>query len=237
MKNKRIAIITAAGKGIRLNKTKKKQYIQLKGKPLLYYALDTFNGADIIDEIILVSDEANLNYVKSNIVDKFKLDKVRHIVVGGETRAKSVYNGFKYIEEKESVLIIHDGVRPFIKESTIVNIIKVGEKHGSAILGIRSSDTIKEVKEGLVKKTIKRESLWQIQTPQVFKYKILDEAYKNIDLENENITDEAYIVEQNNQAIRVVEGYKNNIKITTQYDLDFARYLLEVRDDEDRDRI
>ena len=228
MKYKNIAIITAAGSGIRLSKSIKKQYIQIEDKPLIYYTIKTFNQANFIDEIILVSDKDGVDYVKNDIVEKYSFNKVTKVVEGGNRRFESVYKGFKAIEERNSIVVIHDGVRPFVDKKTIKESINKAEEKGAAVAGIKATDTIKIIEDGKVIKTLDRNKLWQIQTPQTFKYEILKNSYLNIDWNDKKITDEAYIVEKNNHEIYMVIGSKRNLKITTTFDLKFAEYLINV---------
>ncbi len=228
MDYKRIAIITAAGKGIRLNKKIKKQYLKLKDKPLIYYTIKTFNELDSIDEIIIVSDEDGLNYVKKNIVEKYSFNKVSNIVLGGKTRSESVYNGFKVIDKKNSIILIHDGVRPFIDKEIIEKTIRKAEDKGAAVVGIKATDTMKILKNQKILRTLDRRNLFQVQTPQVFKYEVLNDSYNKINLNDEKITDEAYIVEKSGHEIYIIYGSKKNIKITTTFDLKFAEYLIDL---------
>ena len=210
------------------NQMTKKQYITIKNKPIIYYTLKTFNEIDCIDEIILVSDKNNIDYVKKEVIQKYGFNKVSKVVEGGSSRTESVYNGFKEIDDKNSIVVIHDGVRPFIEKETIEKSIKKAEEDGAAVVGVKATDTIKIVKDNKIIKTLDRRKLWNIQTPQSFKYEILFNSYKNIDWNDKRITDEAYIVEQNNYEIQIILGSKNNFKITTAFDLKLAEYIIDL---------
>src|SRR6056297_2427373 len=145
MDRKNIAIITAAGKGIRLRKDIKKQYIKINEKPIIYHTIKVFNDADFIDDIIIVADRDNIQYVKNQIINRYNFSKVIEIVEGGSTRKDSVRNGFNRIQDKKSIIVIHDGVRPFIDKKTILKSIEVAQEKGAAVAAIKSSDTIKIV--------------------------------------------------------------------------------------------
>ncbi len=227
MVRKNIAVITAAGKGIRLRKDIKKQYIKIKNKPIIYHTIKTFNDAEFIDEIIIVSDRENIQYMENEIVGKYKFSKVTNIVEGGSTRKDSVRKGFRKINNKNSVVVIHDGVRPFVDKNTILKSIEKANEKGAAVAGIKSSDTIKVVKDEKVENTLDRKNLRKIQTPQTFKYEVLEDAYSVVNWNDEKITDEAYVVESAGYDVYIVDGSENNIKITTEFDLKFAEFLLD----------
>jgi len=226
MDRKNIAIITAAGKGIRLRKDIKKQYIKINEKPIIYHTIKVFNDADFIDDIIIVADRDNIQYVKNQIINRYNFSKVIEIVEGGSTRKDSVRNGFNRIQDKKSIIVIHDGVRPFIDKKTILKSIEKALEKGAAVVAIKSSDTIKIVKNQKVKTTLDRKNLRRIQTPQTFKYEILENGYSTVNWDDEKITDESYIVESAGYDVYIVDGFEKNIKITTEFDLKFAEFLL-----------
>ncbi|MFO7887041.1 MAG: 2-C-methyl-D-erythritol 4-phosphate cytidylyltransferase [Eubacteriales bacterium] len=225
MDRKKIAVITAAGKGIRLRKDIKKQYIKINEKPIIYHTIKVFNDADFIDAIVIVADRDNLQYVKNEIIDRYNFSKVIDVVEGGITRKDSVRNGFNRIQDKESIIIIHDGVRPFIDEKTILRSIEVAEEKDGAVVAIKSSDTIKIVNNTKVEKTLDRKNLRRIQTPQTFRYEVLERGYSAVKWQDNRITDESYIVESAGFDVYIVEGSETNIKITTEFDLQFAEFL------------
>jgi len=227
MDKKNIAIITAAGKGIRLKKDIKKQYIKLKEKPIIYYTIKKFNDFNIIDEIIVVADKENIEYMKKEVIEKYNFHKVKTIVEGGKTRKESVYNGFKKIENKNSIIIIHDGVRPFVENKVIFNSVKNASLYGASIAAVKSIDTVKIVEDEMVIDTLDRDKLRRVQTPQAFKYEILEESYKLVDRNSSKITDEAFIVESAGFPVHITESSEKNIKITTEFDLELAVFLLK----------
>jgi len=225
MDRKKIAVITAAGKGIRLRKDIKKQYIKINEKPIIYHTIKVFNDSDFIDDIIIVADRDNLQYLKNEIIDRYNFSKVTDVVEGGSTRKDSVRNGFNRIQDKESIIIIHDGVRPFIDRKIILKSIEVAEEKGGAVAAIKSSDTIKIVNNTKVEKTLDRKNLRRIQTPQTFRYEVLEKGYSTVKWQDNRITDESYIVESAGFHVYTVEGSETNIKITTEFDLQFAEFL------------
>jgi len=225
MDRKKIAVITAAGKGIRLRKDIKKQYIKINEKPIIYHTIKVFNDSDFIDDIIIVADRDNLQYLKNEIIDRYNFSKVTDVVEGGSTRKDSVRNGFNRIQDKESIIIIHDGVRPFIDRKIILKSIEVAEEKGGAVAAIKSSDTIKIVNNTKVEKTLDRKNLRRIQTPQTFRYEVLEKGYSTVTWQGNRITDESYIVESAGFHVYTVEGSETNIKITTEFDLQFAEFL------------
>ncbi len=236
MKSKSVAIVLAAGSGSRMNSDIPKQYMELMGKPVLYYSLDTFEKSNI-DEVILVVRSSEIEYTLSNIVEQYKFKKVTKIISGGKERYNSVYNGLKEIDSADYVLI-HDGARPFITVELINRVLIQVEKYKGCIVGMPSKDTIKVVnEENLVTSTPDRSLTWIVQTPQAFSYSLIMEAYNKIiskikskdkDIMNINITDDAMVVEYStNHPIKLIEGSYSNIKITTPDDIIIGNALME----------
>ena len=239
---KTTAIVLAAGSGKRMNSDTKKQYLLIKGKPLLYYSLMAFERSAIIDEIVLVTSVDDIKYVKKEIVEKYHINKVSVITEGGKERYNSVYNGICALKDCEYVFI-HDGARPFISEEILIRAMDKLTKCGSAVVGMPVKDTIKIVDdEAVVKDTPNRRSVWQVQTPQCFKFDIVKKAYDNlIACENSGelikreiqVTDDAMVVEtflnniEEKFNVHLVEGSYENIKITTPEDLVIAEAFLK----------
>ena len=230
---KTTAIVLSAGRGTRMNSDVAKQYLPLKGRPVLFYCMDIFQKS-FIDEIILVCAEEDIEYCKDEIVDKYGFSKVSRIVSGGKERYNSVYNGLcaiSDISEKdsgESYVFIHDGARPFVDIDMLERVLDEVKVHKACITGVPVKDTIKvSDTDGFVCDTPNRASLYQVQTPQVFEYKLIKDAYKEVlDKEKElrekgvSITDDAMIVEAVSDAkVKIVEGSYRNIKITTPEDM------------------
>lgn len=236
-----VAIVPAAGLGKRFGPGKNKPFQILGGKPLIVWSLETLVSVNEIVDVIPVFKAEDMEYGQ-NIIEEYNLSKIKRIAPGGKERQDSVYNGLKLIEDTESIVLIHDGVRPLIDKDLIENVIKellipstpplvkggMGGLHGvdGVILGVPVKDTIKEAEDGIIKSTLKRSSLWAIQTPQVFLYSSILQAYDRAMKEGFYSTDDAALVERNSGKIKVVMGSHKNIKITTPEDLAIAEVLL-----------
>lgn len=224
------AIVLSAGKGKRMNTDISKQYLEINGKPIIYYTLKAFAESNV-DEIIIVVGKGDVEYVKHDIVEKYDIPKVNSIVEGGEERYDSVINGIKELREDEIVLV-HDGARPLIKVEEINKIIEQVKLCGACIAGMPSKDTIKIIDEkGEVVNTPERKNVWQIQTPQAFNVEIVKLAYKKMrEANDKTITDDAMVVEKyTDKKIKVIETSYENIKVTTPEDLIFVEKILDSK--------
>jgi len=231
---KTIAIVPAAGAGKRFNNNPdiKKQFIQLKGIPVLARALINLSKAQAIDEIIVVAPPGDVDYTRVEIVEKYEVLKVSEIVGGGVTRQESILNGLKHVSKNTDLLLVHDGVRPFVTLKMIDDVTKAARESGAAITAIRASDTVKTVEGGYVQGTVAREAIALAQTPQCFRYALLKEAIKKADAEKFIGTDEASLVERLGIKVVVVDGSTTNIKITSKEDLSLAEAILALADEE-----
>ena len=177
---KNTAVIVSAGNGIRMETEKPKQYLTLGDRPILAHTLQVFQDSVRIDDIIVVAAKDRADYVYREIVEKYGFSKVSEIVQGGETRCESVYNGLKACRDTDYVLI-HDGVRPFVTEDIIRRGLEAAGVFGNAVCGMPSKDTIRVTNAvGQVQQTPMREMVWLVQTPQIFSYPLIMEAYKNL---------------------------------------------------------
>ncbi len=233
---KTVAIVLAAGSGSRMNSDVKKQYMEIGGKPLIYYSLKAFEES-IIDDIVLVVSRGDVDYVREEIVNKFSFDKVTAIVEGGLYRYHSVRLGLMAAAPDCEYAFIHDGARPFITDEIIMRALHAVKEYGAAVVGMPVKDTIKLADEkGFALSTPDRAHTWQIQTPQVFSYKMILDLYKRLDREEGelmakgiNITDDAMVVEYfTDKKVKLVEGSYNNIKITTPDDIPAAEAILKA---------
>ena len=223
------AIVLAAGQGKRMGTKIHKQYLELDGKPILYYSLKAFEDSAVIDEVLLVTGSGEEEYCRREIVEKYQLTKVRKILAGGAERYHSVWNGLQEMDG-EGYVFIHDGARPFVDEEIISRVFKEVQEHKACVVGMPVKDTIKVVDENeFVKKTPDRSSLWLVQTPQVFENHIVKGAYSMLMRESYiNVTDDAMVVEQMlKYPIKLVYGSYENIKITTREDLEVAEVLVK----------
>ena len=213
------AVVLAAGKGSRMGTKIQKQYLEICGKPVLYYSLAAFAASPIIDEIVLVTGEGKTDYCRKNIIEAYGITKVNKIVVGGKERYESVYKALREIET-EGYVFIHDGARPYVSKQSINDLVECLKTYDAGLLMVPCKDTIKEVKEGIVVKTLKRETLMQAQTPQVFKSEDIKVAYQKAKDEGYVATDDSQLFERYiDKDIKAVLGDYSNLKITTQEDL------------------
>jgi len=220
------AIVLAAGKGERLKSRFFKPLVKIGSRPLIAYSLATFAHDPKVKEIIVVANILNRKKIAAAI-KKYRIGKVKKIVLGGKERQDSVYNGLKAVEASVGLVAIHDGARPFIQRPSIDAAIKEAAKSGAAIVGVPVKSTIKRVKgQGArvrVDRTIDRRRLWEIQTPQVFKKDLLRDAFKKFG--RMRVTDDAMLVEKMGVRPSLVLGSYNNIKVTTPEDLIIARCI------------
>lgn len=222
------AIVLAAGQGKRMGTNIQKQYLELDGKPILYYSLYAFEKSKLIDEIILVVGENQIEYCRKEIVSKYQFSKVKHIIQGGAERYISVWNGLR--EVGEGYVFIHDGARPFIDEEILTRAYESVQEYKACVVGMPTKDTIKIAdKDGFVLDTPDRRGLWIVQTPQVFETALVKEAYGKLMRHAEtNVTDDAMVVEQTlGGKVKLVEGSYRNIKITTPEDLQVANLFVK----------
>lgn len=227
-KEKCTAIVLAAGQGKRMGTEIQKQYLDIKGYPVLYYSLQAFQQSPLIDEIVLVVGEGQKDYCKQEIVEKYNFTKVKNIVQGGRERYHSVWNGLQ--KTQDGYVFIHDGARPFINEEILARVYQEVQTHRACVVGMPVKDTIKISDENnFVLDTPKRSSLWQIQTPQVFETAIVKSAYEKLmEQDDKAVTDDAMVVElMLGMKVKLVEGAYENIKITTPEDLAIAHVFLE----------
>lgn len=223
------AIVLAAGQGKRMGTNVQKQYLEIDGKPVLYYSLYAFEQSPIIDEIILVVGEGQAEYCHNEIVVKYGIHKVKKIVQGGAERYHSVWNGLQEVDG-EGYVFIHDGARPFITEEILNRAYKDVQKCKACVVGMPVKDTIKLAdQDGFVDETPERSLLWLIQTPQVFASSLVKEAYALLMEQNHiQVTDDAMVVEQMlGHKVKLTVGSYENIKITTPEDLDIAEVFVK----------
>ena len=219
------AIVLAGGRGKRMNYHKSKQFIEIKGKPVLVYTLEKFIYNKSIDEVILVLPEDEVDYCKKEVLQKYSL-KVDRIVIGGKERQDSVFNALEAME-KANIVLIHDGARPFISEKIIEEGIKYANIYGAAAPGVTPKDTIKIKNEDNISvDTPDRNTLVAVQTPQCFKYDEIYQCHRKIKEENAIVTDDTSVVERYGYKVYLYEGDYTNIKITTPEDLILAERLI-----------
>ncbi len=225
------AILLAGGSGRRMGGDRKKQYMELLGKPVLYYPLMAFENS-WVDEVVLVVSPDDEDYVLTNIVEKYGFKKVSRIIPGGAERYDSVYNGIQAAEGR--FVLIHDAARAFVTPEIIDNVAEELLKYKACVVGMPSKDTVKlSDAKGFVSETPDRSSVWIIQTPQAFLRSELLEAYDKLKAIPDGfagITDDAMIMEKSGgRPVKLIEGSYDNIKITTPEDMVFAVEILNKR--------
>ncbi len=224
------AVILAAGIGKRMGTGISKQYLKIGEKPILVHTLEKFEKASKIDNIIIVVSKTNITYVREEICEKYAISKVTDITVGGKERQDSVKNGLRCLDSDTDIVVIHDGVRPFISPEYIDILIRDVREKGAITLGVPVKDTVKSVEyDGCVSKTLDRSTLWLTQTPQVFLRNIICDAYEQAYRDGVYGTDDAALVECMGVPVVMIPGSNENIKITTPEDLDMGTFLLKRR--------
>ena len=219
------AIVPAGGSGARLGCKTRKPFVNLSGKPLLYYALEALEKTAAVKDIIVAAEGSQIRRVEA-LVKRFGFSKVRKIVAGGSTRSGSVKNCLDAITGNPDIVLIHDAARPLVSAELIKNAIKLASKYGACVAAVPESDTIKLCdKSGFVKNTIDRTRVFRAQTPQAFKTVIIKEAYGSSG-RIKGATDDASILEGSGVRVKILPGSYRNIKITTREDLKIAEALL-----------
>ena len=225
------AIVLAAGRGKRMQSSIPKQYLSLCGRPVAAWSLEAFEHFDPVSNIILVTSAGEIDYCREEIVKKYGISKVSRIVAGGAERYLSVACGLKALEGSGTdYVFIHDGARPLIDDALLSRVLACVRECGACVAGMPVKDTIKVVDgEGYAKTTPDRRTLWQVQTPQVFRYSLVREAYGRLMEKGiSSVTDDAMVVEtMTDTRVRLVEGSYRNLKITTPEDLEAAEIFLK----------
>lgn len=221
------ALIVAAGKGTRMGMNTNKQYIKICDKPILAHTISLFQESDLINEIILVVPPTDIDYCKENIKDYFGFSKISAIVPGGSERQESVYNGLLNLNKKCEIVVIHDGARPFANETMLLESVQAATSYGAAIIAVPVKDTVKFADANLfVKETVKRDKLWSVQTPQVFKKDIIINSHEWAIKHKFIGTDDSILAEQIGISPKIITGSYSNIKITTKEDLLMAESII-----------
>jgi 2-C-methyl-D-erythritol 4-phosphate cytidylyltransferase len=205
-----------------------KQFMDLDNRPLLAVTLERFERSPDIDGIVLVVPPAKVDHCSDQIVKRYGLAKVVKVVAGGERRQDSVRLGLEATEGVYPLVLIHDGVRPFVSLELISRIVKAMDRYRAVIPAMAARETIKEANQaGLVVKTLERSALWLVQTPQAFRYEDILKAHRRaLEEKWEEMTDDALLMERMGVPVHMVEGAEENIKITTPRDLELARFLI-----------
>ncbi|TMV44117.1 2-C-methyl-D-erythritol 4-phosphate cytidylyltransferase [Paenibacillus mesophilus] len=225
-------VIVAAGKGTRMGTSESKQYLPLRGKPILVHTLERFQRMPQIESIVLVTGSGDIERCAA-YVEQYSLTKVVAVTAGGEERQHSVRIGLERLPAGLDVVAVHDAVRPFVTEARTAECLHKAYEAGGAVLAVPVKDTIKVVdSSGRIQATPERKSLWAVQTPQAFRLELLRQAHMLAERDGFVGTDDAMLVERLGHSVHVVEGDYTNIKITTPDDLLWAERLLQEQQGE-----
>ncbi|MEJ2642366.1 MAG: 2-C-methyl-D-erythritol 4-phosphate cytidylyltransferase [Desulfosarcinaceae bacterium] len=223
------AVIVAAGAGRRMGAVTRKQYLALAGEPILFHTLRAFDACAVIGAITLVAPVDELEWVKANIVAPLGLATPVTLCPGGRERQDSVRLGLAAVDASHRLVAIHDGVRPLIQSDQIEACLAAAALHGAALLAIPVSDTLKLADhDRKVRKTLPRDGVWLAQTPQAFERRLIVAAHQRADADGIRGTDDAALVERLGRSVHLVNGSRQNIKVTTPEDLTLAEAFLGV---------
>lgn len=230
---KSVAIVPAAGSGTRMGRSLKKQFLVLGGQPILTRTIEVLESCPEIDAVILVVPETEHDFCENRIIAENGFAKVVSVVTGGPERQDSVYRGLQCIDQDTAVVLVHDGVRPFLTQTMVRETTASAAAGMSAVVGVPVLDTVKSVgADSEVMNTLSRDKLWSIQTPQAFPRATLMEAYESALGDGYYGTDDASLVERLGRPVRVLMGSRTNIKITTPEDLVLGEAILGQRERE-----
>lgn len=227
------AILPAAGLGLRIKSNIAKPLILIDGQSIIIHTLKIFEDHSLINEIILVFNSKDIPELKK-LIKQSGVKKVKGVVDGGATRKDSVKNGLKHVAADSDLVLIHDGVRPFLQQEVITKAIEAAKKYEAVVVGLPVKSTIKKVKASNleVESTLNRAELWEVQTPQVFKKDLIIKAYNNSD--GIDALDDASLVERLGHRVALIEGSCLNIKITTPEDLLLAQAIFRQKNSTSR---
>jgi len=226
-----VAVIPAAGAGARMGGGKAKQFLEIGGKPILALTLENFQACPAVHAVVVVVPPKQVDFCRTEVIEKFGLTKVTQVIPGGKRRQDSVRLGIEATKGEYPVVLIHDGVRPFIEPSLISKAVSAAARHRAVIVAMPARETVKEVDEsGLIVKTYARRGVWLAQTPQVFRYEDIRKAHRRAVEEGwDEVTDDASLLERMGLSVKAIQGTEENIKITTPKDLELAGYILKKR--------
>ncbi len=222
-------VIAAGGTGRRMGAMLPKQFLRLGKQTILEQTLRVFHAHPAVKEIVIVVPREHLERT-AWLVRRGNLWKVTRVTAGGKDRQKSVWNGLHAFRNPPELVLVHDAVRPLVRKSVLDSTIRQARLYGAAAAGVRVKDTIKvEGEKGYFTKTLNRDELWAIQTPQGFLFHLLHAAHEKARASGFTGTDDASLVERSGHRVKIVEGDYDNIKITTKEDLAFAAVVLRSR--------
>ena len=221
-------IIVAAGQGRRMEDPVRKQYHEVAGWPVITHTLRVFDTCKVIGEVVLCIPRQDIEFCREELIRPANPAKNIRLVAGGDTRQESVFNGLQAIDPDDGIIVIHDGVRPFITHKQIIACVEGAVNHGACILGIPIFDTLKRVEDNnSIIETVDRNGIWMAQTPQAFQAELINRAHRYARQKGHCATDDASLLENMGIDVKIIPGSRNNLKITDQEDLQLARTLLK----------
>jgi 2-C-methyl-D-erythritol 4-phosphate cytidylyltransferase len=235
---KTVVIIPAGGTGRRMGGEIPKQYLSLAGVPILVHTLREFQRSLFVDEIFLVVSEGDVADVQRDMVERYDLSRIGLVIAGGRERQDSVRNALAHVRDEHGIILVHDGVRPFVTGELIERAVAGAKEFGAVALGVPVRDTVKEADAaGRVVKTVQREGLWLVQTPQAFRKEVILAAYERAAQDGFYGTDDASLVERTGTPVRMIPGDADNIKVTAPEDLKRGERIVCGRKNENRFRL
>jgi 2-C-methyl-D-erythritol 4-phosphate cytidylyltransferase len=225
-----IAIIPAAGAGRRMGSAVEKQFLHLRGIPILAHTLRVFDKSPKIDGIVLVVAPQQRQALEGEVLGPHPCEKLLRVIDGGAERQDSVANGLRAIPPECELVVVHDGVRPLVSIDLLEAVLEAAHHYGAAIAAIPAGDTVKQADSQKVVATLERETIWLAQTPQIFRAKLLRRAYEKAARDQAVVTDDAALVERIGVTVHLVHGSPENIKVTTPGDLLLAEAILAGRE-------
>ena len=225
-----VALVPAAGRGLRMGGSVPKQFLSIGGEPLIVQSLRILQAVPVVRQIILAVPSADIEYCQHEIVSRHRFNKVTKVVAGGAERQDSVRHALTQIPSDTDIVLIHDAVRPFVTHRMVEEVVAAAWKEGAAIIALPMRDTVKQVRtDGMIERTIDRTPLWLAQTPQAFRRDWIETAHRNAHAEGVRATDDASLVEWLGHSVAVVEGSGENIKVTRPEDLVIGEAIMASR--------
>ena len=225
-----MALVPAAGRGLRMGGAIPKQFLALGGEPLVVHSLRVLQHSPVIDEIILAVPQADLDYCLNDLAVRYGFSKIKRVVAGGKERQDSVRHALEHTPEDTQTVVVHDAVRPFLTERMVAEVVEAAQRIGGAIVALPMRDTVKQVGlERHIERTVDRTPLWLAQTPQAFRRDWLLQVHRKAHAEGVHATDDAFLFEWAGHAVVVVEGSGENIKVTRPEDMIIGEAILASR--------
>ncbi len=225
-----VAIIPAAGAGQRMGGPIEKQFLRLRGIPVLAHTLKAFHQSPEVDGVVLVVGDRQRQALKKKVLGPHPCGKLLRVVTGGPKRQDSVARGLEAVPSECELVVVHDGARPLVSVELLRTVLDAADSYGAALAAIPARDTVKRVEGRIVVATLEREEVWLAQTPQAFHFALLRRAYEEAAITQSAVTDDAALVERLGVSVHLVPGSEDNIKVTTPTDLILAEALLAQRD-------